>query len=296
MTSDKKLSIPLGAWTPADEADAMKEGWLLAAFNQDNDLRVVKFDESDIFESDREASDYVRLINTPLHNKARAAMGHPQIPLDEDSSTNCGDQLDITVSHTAYQTLKEQTLKEQTLKEQILNANDDLDRLIKKAMPLSDTVTLEDQANTKALIIAMQSDQYKDLLNPSFTSLPELIYTSHYYITCVREFQTMNTFTACARTLEDLACSIYTLNSDLDNLSFINVHQQDKQKAFEESLAAFLHLALVLGVLSNTNPLKRMYEIASDRTLQWVRDQNVIHNLHPDHQYTPKPAIRKSII
>ena len=286
MTEDKKLNNPLGAWTPADEAEAMKEGWLLAAFSQDNDLRVVKFDESDIFKTDKEASDYVRLINTPLHNKARAAMGHPQIPLDEDSSTNCGDQLDIAVSHTAYQTLKEQ----------ILNANDDLDRLIKKAMPLSDTVTLEDQANTKALIIAMQSDQYKDLLNPSFTSLPELIYTSHYYITSVREFQTMDTFTACARTLEELACSIYTLNNNLDNLSFINVHQQDKQKAFEESLAAFLHLALVLGVLSNTNPLKRMYEIASDRTLQWVKDQNVIHNLHPDHQYTPKPAIRKSII
>ena len=272
MTTDsKKLSNPLGAWTPADEAEAMKEGWLLAAFEPDNELKVVKFDESNIFETDKEASDYVRLIASSLHNRARAAMGHPQVPLDD------------TDSHIAAQTLKDQ----------ILNANDALDNLITKAMPASKDITLDDQANIKALIIAMQSDQYRELLNPSFTSLPELLYASNYYITGDPSFRTMDTYSACVQSLEELAWSVYNLNSDLDKLSFVNVHQQSKQKDFEEALSKFLHIILVLGVLSDTNPLKRMFKNASDRTLQWVEDQNAIHNMQSDQQHTPKPTIRK---
>lgn len=284
MTTDiKNLSIPLGAWTPADEAEAMKEGWLLAAFEPDKELRVVKFDESSIFETDKEASDYVRLIASSLHNRARAAMGHPQVPLDENVPMNCGDQMDIVVSNIA----------DQTLKDQITNANDALDTLITKAMPASKDITLDDHANIKALIIAMQSDQYRELLNPSFTSLTELIYTSNYYITGDPSFRTMDTYSACVQSLEELAWSIYNLNNDLDKLSFVNVHQQSKQKDFEEALSKFLHSILVLGVLSNTNPLKRMFKNASDRTLQWVEDQNAIHNMQSDQQHTPKPTIRK---
>ena len=256
MTADsKKLSIPLGAWTPADEAEAMKEGWLLAAFEPDNELKVVKFDESNIFETDKEASEYVRLIASSLHNRARAAMGHPQV--------------------------------------QITNANDALDNLITKAMPASKDITIEDQANIKALIIAMQSDQYSELLNPSFTSLPELVYTFNYYIAGDPSFRTMDTYSACVQSLEELAWSIYNLNNDLDKLSFVNVHQQSKLKDFEEALSKFLHIILVLGVLSNTNPLMRMFKNASDRTLQWVEDQNAIHNTQSDQQHTPKPTISK---
>ena len=262
MTTDsKKLSNPLGAWTPADEAEAMKEGWLLAAFEPDNELKVVKFDESNIFETDKEASDYVRLIASSLHNRARAAMGHPQVQIDDTESN--------------------------------IAAHDALDNLITKAMPASKDITLDDQANIKALIIAMQSDQYRELLNPSFTSLPELLYASNYYITGDPSFRTMDTYSACVQSLEELAWSVYNLNSDLDKLSFVNVHQQSKQKDFEEALSKFLHIILVLGVLSDTNPLKRMFKNASDRTLQWVEDQNAIHNMQSDQQHTPKPTIRK---
>ena len=230
MTTDsKKLSNQLGAWTPAVEAEAMKDGWLLAA------------------------------------------MGHPQVPLDDTDSN----------------------IAAQTLKDQILNANDALDNLITKAMPASKDITLDDQANIKALIIAMQSDQYSELLNPAFTSLPELVYTSNYYITCDPSFRTMDTYSACVQSLEEMASSIYILNSDSDKLSFVNVHQQSKQKDFEEALSKFLHIILVLGVLSDTNPLKRMFKNASDRTLQWVEDQNAIHNIQSDQQHTPKPTIRK---
>ena len=272
MTADsKKLSIPLGAWTPADEAEAMKEGWLLAAFEPDNELKVVKFDESNIFETDKEASDYVRLIASSLHNRARAAMGHPQVPISDTDSN----------------------IAAQTLKDQITNASDALDNLITKAMPASKDITIEDQANIKALIIAMQSDQYSELLNPSFTSLPELVYTFNYYIAGDPSFRTMDTHSACVQSLEELAWSIYNLNNDLDKLSFVNVHQQSKQKDFEEALSKFLHIILVLGVLSNTNPLMRMFKNASDRTLQWVEDQNAIHNTQSDQQHTPKPTISK---
>lgn len=272
MTTDsKELSTPLGAWTPADEAEAMKEGWLLAAFEPDKELRVVKFDESSIFKTDKEASDFVRLNHSPLHNRARAAMGHPQVPID-DTDSNIADQ---------------------TLKDQITNANDALDNLITKAMSASKDITLDDHANIKALIIAMQSDQYRELLNPSFTSLPELVYTSNYYITGDPSFRTMDTYSACVQSLEELAWSIYNLNNDLDKLSFVNVHQQSKQNDFEEALSKFLHIILVLGVLSNTNPLKRMFKNASDSTLQWVEDQNAIHNMQSEQQHTPKPTIRK---
>ena len=203
MTTDgKKSSIPLGAWTPADEAEAMKE-------------------------------------------------------------------------------------------DQLTNANDALDSLITKAMPASKDITLEDQANIKALIIAMQSDQYREMLNPSFTSLPELIYTSDYYIAGDPSFRTMDTYSACVHSLEAMAWSAYNLNNDLDILSFVHVHQQSKQEDFEEALSRFLHNILVLGVITNTNPLMRMFKNASDRTLQWVEDQNAIHNMQSDQQHTPKPTSRK---
>ena len=287
MTLDsKKLSIPTGAWTPDDEAAAMKEGWLLAAFEPDKELVVVKFDESNIFETDKDASDYVRLIPSSLHNKARAAMGHPQIPLDENAPMNCGDQMDIVVSNIAAQTLKDK----------ILNANDALSTLITKAMPISKDITLDDQANIKALIIAMQADTYKELLNPSFTSLPELIYTYQYYINSDRDFRTMDTYNACVQSLGTLAWSTYDLSNDSNKLSFINEPQQYKQKDFEEALSKFLHIILVLGVLTNTNPLKRMYKNAYDRTLQWVEDHSANYTMQPDQQHTPKPNIIKSII
>lgn len=287
----KNLSIPTGAWTPDDEAEAMKEGWLLAAFEPDKELVVVKFDESNIFETDKDASDYVRLIPSSLHNKARAAMGHPQIPLDENAPMNCGDQMDIVVSNIAAQTLKDQTLKDQ-----ILHANNALSILITKAMPISKDITLDDQVNIKALIIAMQSDQYKELLNPSFTSLPELIYTYQYYINSDKDFRTMDTHSACVQSLSELSWSTYYLSNDSNKLSFINDHRQSKQKDFEEALSNFLHIILVLGVLTDTNPLKRMYKNAYDRTLQWVEDHSANYNMQFDQQHTPKPNIIKSII
>ena len=177
--------------------------------------------------------------------------------------------------------------------DQLTNANDALDSLITKAVPASKDITLEDQANIKALIIAMQSDQYREMLNPSFTSLPELIYTSDYYIAGDPSFRTMDTYSACVHSLEAMAWSAYNLNNDLDILSFVHVHQQSKQEDFEEALSRFLHNILVLGVLTNTNPLMRMFKNASDRTLQWVEDQIAIHNMQSDKQHTPKPTSRK---